>query len=82
MHTYYKKEARSFKSRLFQSSHLLYREAFFMVGSDISHLFSAEPKKPLDSNTPLLPDSRYELIHIPVILQVTVVILLIASLFS
>jgi len=53
-----------------------------MVGSDISHLFSAEPKKPLDSNTPLLPDSRYELIHIPVILQVTVVILLIASLFS
>ncbi|XP_065909526.1 uncharacterized protein [Dysidea avara] len=34
------------------------KEAFFMVGSDISHLFGAEPKKPLDSDTPLLPDSR------------------------
>ena len=34
-----------------------------MVGSDISHLFGAEPKKPLDSDTPLLPDSRYELMH-------------------
>lgn len=39
----------------------VHREAFFMFGSDVSHLFSAETKKPLDAETPLLSDSRYSL---------------------
>ena len=37
----------------------IHREAFFMFGSDVSFLFSAETKKPLDAETPLLSDARY-----------------------
>ena len=40
----------------------VHREAFFMLGSDVSHLFSAETKKPLDAETPFLSDPRYSLI--------------------
>lgn len=42
----------------------VHREAFFMLGSDVSYLFSAETKKPLDAETPLLSDPRYTVLFI------------------
>lgn len=43
-----------------------------MFGSDVSYLFTAETKKPLDAETPLLCDARYGPVpwHVTVILNV------------